>query len=153
MKIEEILDLEKVKDDLTKALISIYYTSNYLRDIELKLLKPYGINQQHFNVLRFLKSKFPTPCSIGQIKNGMMDKNPDVTRLIDKLERMGLVDRHYCPNNRRKMDVQLTEEGNKRIKIINSDFKSNFIGNSWNLNNEEARQIINLLDKLRENDF
>ena len=104
---------------------------------------------QHYNVLRILKGSFPNPLSPGEIKEVMLDKSPDLTRLIDKLVNMDLVDRHICPNNRRKMDVFITKKGEQVLHEINNKQKNIEPSKENKLTEEEADQLSDLLDKFR----
>ena len=132
-----------------KAMVNILYTSNWLRDRQQEAFAPFGIKSQHYNILRILRGKHPEPSSPGQIKEVMLDKAPDLTRLLDKLEDLGYVDRHLCPDNRRKMDVLITKSGEKILKEIKAITRRELA--KWNkkLSEKEAQELSDLLDKVR----
>jgi DNA-binding MarR family transcriptional regulator len=131
------------------ALINVLFTSNWLRDKQKEYFHPYDLKAQHFNVLRILKGKYPEASCPGDIKDVMLDKSPDLTRLIDKMIAMGLVDRNVCQENRRKVDVIITKKGLDIVNDISS--KMNSLYDAWaeKLSNEEAEKLSDLLDKIR----
>lgn len=131
------------------AIINILYTSNWLKDYYKSIFDPFELKSQHYNVLRILKGRYPNATSPGEIKEVMLDKAPDLTRLIDKLVLMKLVDRNSCSENRRKVDVLINKKGIELLGQI--DIKMNVFDENYKLklNDEEAEQLSNLLDKLR----
>jgi len=104
---------------------------------------------QHYNVLRILKGSKPKSISPGEIKEVMLDKSPDLTRLLDKLVQIGLVDRHLCPANRRKMDVIITKKGEALLSKIAVKRQKMQKEERQNITEEEAEQLSDLLDKFR----
>src|SRR5699024_7299000 len=119
MKIEKVIKQPGFLDDYQKVIVNLIYTGNWLRDEQISLLKPYGILPQHFNVLRILKGSHPRPVSPGSIKEVMIDKASDLTRLLDKLEQKKWVNRKLCRTNRRKMDVTISKEGMAVLERMN----------------------------------
>ena len=77
----------------------------------MHILKPYGLSEQQYNVLRILREAHPAPCTLSSVSSRMIDKMSNATRLVDKLLLKGLVTRELCPGNRRKVDIRITEEG------------------------------------------
>lgn len=131
------------------AVINIIFTGNWLRDKQKDYFQSFDLKMQHFNVLRILKGKYPEASCPGEIKDVMLDKSPDLTRLIDKMIKMGLVDRNVCQENRRKVDVIITEKGlsivndiSDRISTMNTLWKDK-------LSENEAQKLSELLDKVR----
>tara|TARA_Y100000589_G_C27068231_1_gene594238 strand:+ start:282 stop:725 length:444 start_codon:yes stop_codon:yes gene_type:complete len=129
------------------AAVNIIYTSNWLRDISLPIYKKHNILSQHYNILRIVNGSFPNSVSPGYIKEVMLDKGRDLTRLVDKLVKLGYVERKLCKDNRRKMKITITQQGSDIINSIGKEI--NNLYTSYNLNEEEATQLSNLLDKLR----
>lgn len=87
MEIEKEIKQSKFENLLQKAIINLFFTSNFIRDRILCILKDYDIQQQHYNVLRIINGQYPNPVSPGYIKEVMIDKGVDLTRLLDKLEK------------------------------------------------------------------
>jgi len=149
MEIEKEIKQSKFENSLQKAIINLFYTSNFIRDRFLNILKNYDIQQQHYNVLRIIKGQHPNPISPGYIKEVMIDKGVDLTRLLDKLEKKGLIKRQLSLKNRRKIDINLTIEGLNLLNELKPKFNYLYDEISKNINDEEAKQLSNLLDKLR----
>jgi len=134
---------------IEKAMVNLLYTSNWFRDYHHQIFSPFGIKPQHYNILRILKGKHPQPISPGEIKEVMLDKAPDLTRLLDKLEDLRYVDRHLCPVNRRKMDILITKSGKKILNEINKKNKKAMDSWTGRLSEKEAEKLSELLDKFR----
>lgn len=149
MNILEAINQKSFDSSFEKAVVNLLYTYNWYRDKNQGVFQSFGLRMQHYNVLRILKGSFPNPLSPGEIKEVMLDKAPDLTRLIDKLVDMDLVDRHICPNNRRKMDVLITKKGEQILHEINDKQKNIETSQGNKLTEEEAEQLSNLLDKFR----
>ena len=149
MSIEQDIKQASFKTSLEKAVVNVLYTYNWLRDQSQDVYKPYGIKMQHYNVLRILKGKHPESLSPGEIKEVMLDKAPDLTRLLDKLVGMKLVKRDICPENRRRMDVNITNTGIQILEKLTKDQKKKNIDIANRLSESEAEQLSNLLDKIR----
>lgn len=150
MEIEKEIKQSKFENLLQKAIINLFFTSNFIRDRILCILKDYDIQQQHYNVLRIINGQYPNPVSPGYIKEVMIDKGVDLTRLLDKLEKKGLIKRQLCLKNRRKIDINLTKEGIDLLNELKPKFNNLYDEISKKINDEEAELLSNLLDKLRE---
>ena len=148
MRIEDEIK-SKFSCEFQKAFINLIYTSNKLQDLNKKVFKQMGITQQQYNVLRILRGKHPESLNPGQIKEVMLDKSPDLTRLIDRLIAKGLVHRKNCSENRRKIDINITDTGLEFLESSNILMCENEPHLSSNLTEEEAAQLSNLLDKAR----
>lgn len=124
------------------------FTANVVKNRNVSIFKPFGLAPQHYNVLRILRGGHPEPKSAGDIKAVMLDKSPDLTRIIDKLEKAGFVNRETCRDNRRKVDITINEKGLKLLEeidpLIEEDQKMYDV-----LSDEEAETLSGLLDKLR----
>mgnify|MGYP001217637673 FL=1 len=129
------------------AAVNIIYTSNWLRDVSLPIYKKYNILSQHYNILRIVNGSYPDSVSPGYIKGVMLDKGRDLTRLVDKLVNLGYVERSLCKDNRRKMKIIITKSGTEIIDNIGEEINSLYT--SYNLSEEEAIKLSELLDKLR----
>ena len=149
MDIREAINQKSFNSSFEKAVVNLVYTHNWYRDKNRGVFKAYGFKMQHYNILRILNGSHPKALSPGEIKEVMLDKSPDLTRLIDKLVDMELVDRHICPDNRRKMDVFITKKGTQILAEINEK-QENVQTMQSQLTDAEAEQLSNLLDKLRD---
>ncbi len=118
MKIEEEIKQKKFDNEYQKATLNIIFTASWLSSEIHGVLKPFGLSQEQFNVLRILRGQNPNPCSLGTITERMIDKMSNATRLVEKLRKNDLVSREICPTNRRKVDICITEEGLKLLEQI-----------------------------------
>lgn len=150
MKIEEAIKQSRFTDNYQKAVVNLVYTANWLREEQTKLLKQYDILPQHFNVMRIIKGRYPKPVSPGEIKEVMIDKANDLTRLLDKLEKKGWIKRQLCPSNRRRMDITLTEKGIKMLQAANRSLQTFTEELKTHFSDKEAASLTKLLDKMRE---
>lgn len=150
MKIEQAIKQSKFESPFQKAVINIIYTANWLRDQQTELFKKHDILPQHYNVLRIVNGKHPKSVSPGDIKEVMLDKGNDVTRLVDKLVKMDLLKRSLCEENRRKIDINLTDKGVKFLKEINEPMRKQYLNMKKFLSEKEAESLSNLLDKIRD---
>ncbi|MCZ2102328.1 MAG: MarR family transcriptional regulator [Chitinophagales bacterium] len=148
MEIDKVIKQGKFKDNYQKAIVNLLYTSNYFRDIHQPIFKKYEIQGQHYNVLRILKGKYPDPVTPGYIKEVMLDKGTDLTRLIDKLKKKGWVERRICPHNKRQMDITITDLGVEQLTAMSKEMA---IEDSQNIRMtpEEYATLSDLLDKMR----
>ena len=148
MDLEKEINQKKFRSDAHKLGVNIIYTFNWLNALNSTLLKPYKITSQQFNVLRILRGQKPNPSSVKLIRERMLDKMSDASRIVEKLRVKGLVERTICPNDRRSCEVLITENGISLLQKIDKhsqDFDNLFIA----LNQSEINQINFLLDKLR----
>lgn len=148
MKFEEEIKQSSFKNAREKAIINILYTGNWLRDHTEKVLKPKGINEQHFNILRILRGRYPHTICPGEIKEVLINKRGDLTRLLDKLVANGLVERDINPDNRRMINLKITDEGLTLLSNLDEVMAKQ--SQKYNaLTEEESNQLSDLLDKLR----
>ena len=110
MKLEDAIKQKKFESPLHKATINLMYTANWLHGEFRDLFKSFDITHQQYNVLRILRGMHPNCVNPTEIKEVMLDKNPDITRLCDRLLLMGLIHRNIDKENRRKMKIVITED-------------------------------------------
>lgn len=148
MKIEEAIQQKHFEHEWQKATINILYTSNWVSQLIKESLKSHDITLQQYNVLRILKGQYPSPVTTSVIRERMLDKMSDASRIVDRLHKKGWVLRQQCPLDRRLVDIVITEAGLELLKTIDLDREQiDFI--LKNLSEEEARMLNTLLDKIR----
>ena len=145
-RIEEEIRQKKFTSSQQKAVVNLIFTSNWLQNKQHDFFKFFGITGQQFNILRILKGQYPDSISGTEIKSRMLDRNSDVSRLLDRLAGKNLVTKNTCPNDKRASDVLITEEGLKLLDQINKTQKQDYI---LALSDEEAETLSALLDKAR----
>ena len=87
------------------------YTGNWVQFLHGKALKPFGLTVQQYNVLRILRGQHPNPCTVNLIVDRMLDKSSNASRIVERLVSKGLVKRTPCEQDRRAVDVLITQEG------------------------------------------
>ncbi|WP_152287689.1 MarR family winged helix-turn-helix transcriptional regulator [Flavicella marina] len=128
-----------------KALINIKYTANWIEGKSNHVLKPFKISVQQYNILRILRGA-KEKVTVQTVKDRMIEKSPNTTRLMDKLCAKNLIKRVRCENDRRVVYVQIADLGLKMLR----DIKMDGVGETMNkLTEEEAEQLNFLLDKIR----
>jgi len=128
-----------------KALLNIIYTRNWISSQQNTFFKPYGISPQQYNILRILKGAGEA-IKVQTIKERMIERSPNATRLMDKLCVKELIERIPCPEDRRVVHIEITENGKLLLEEISKNLKDNLLKN---LTEDEALQLSNLLDKIR----
>jgi DNA-binding MarR family transcriptional regulator len=135
----------KFPNEKVKALLNIKYTAGWLDQVGTELLKPYNISEQQYNILRILRGA-AKEITVTEVKERMIQKSPNTTRLMDKLCEKKLIDRSRCESDRRVVFVKINKKGLNLLERINmSDFEM-YINR---LTEEEAKLLNQLLDKLR----
>lgn len=150
MKLEDELKMKKFSSPFHRATLSIVFTGNWLTERISAVLKPHGLSEQQYNVLRILRGQHGKPINMQSIQERMLHSMSNATRLVEKLRIKGFVKRHICEENRRKVDIYITEKGMKLLADLDVVVKKNETLLFKNLNEKEAEQIGKLLDKMRE---
>jgi len=149
MSLEDDIMQRNFRSPIQKAYLNIIFTGNWIMSRQLEIFKPFGISSQQYNVLRILKGQYPTPVRINTISERMLDQNSNTSRLVDKLLAKGYVERFVCPEDRRAVDVTITDQGVKLLEQIAPEIVR-FEEESYQfVTAEESQLISSLLDKLR----
>ncbi len=149
MEIEKAIKQNvKFSSEYHKIAVNILFTASWIDQGHIQKLKPFGLTPQQFNILRILRGQHPKPATINLLIDRMIDKSSNASRLVDRLEQKGFVNRCVNKDDKRAVNVQISEKGLEVLKSIDenlnsldSDFKT--------LSIEEAQQLNFLLDKLR----
>lgn len=135
----------KFESKKIKALINIKFTSNWLNSKENSFFKPYGISPQQFNILRILRGA-KKEIKVQNIKDRMIERAPNATRLMDKLFDKNLIGRFRCEDDRRVVYVNITKTGLDLLQQIDALNNTSFLDK---LSEQEATTLSDLLDKIR----
>ncbi|GAB4190226.1 MAG: MarR family transcriptional regulator [Thermoflexibacter sp.] len=119
MKIEAAIQ-SRFRNDKHKLGVNLIYTANWYMDKLDSIFKSEQITHQQFNILRILRGAYPKPVTIKYIRERMLDKMSDVSRIVEKLREKGYLCRQECPNDRRNVDITITEKGLAELKKIDS---------------------------------
>lgn len=148
MKLEDEIQQKQFQSVYQKLSVNVIYTYHWLNEQLADALKSSGITVQQYNILRILRGQHPNPCTVLLLRERMLDKLSDASRLVQRLATKGLVQSSDCPNDKRRTNVLITEKGLSLLKEL--DKKTDRVINSLStLNTEEAGQLSDLLDKLR----
>jgi len=148
MTIEEEIKQKSFQSEYHKLSVNLQFTASWLSSIHSKSLKRFGISIQQFNVLRILRGQFPNPSSLILIRDRMLDKESNASRLIDKLVNAELTQRVQCPKDRRQVEITITEKGLALLKELDKNMQT-LNDTLSHLSTEEAKTLNLLLDKLR----
>ncbi len=149
MKLEEEIVQAKFKNEFNKAVVNILYTSNWLHSMHAKTLKPFGLTNQQFNILRILRGQHPNPATVRLLTERMLDKMSNASRLVEKLRVKGLVGRDTCTQDRRQVNVCITKEGLELLAKIDVRLEELEHERLRLISEEEASELSRILDKMR----
>ena len=148
MGIEKDIHQLKFKNEYQKAVVNLIYTANWMREKTSGILDAEEITPQQFNILRILRGSHPKPLSTLQIRERMLDKMSDTSRIVDRLIAKDLVKKFTCKADRRLVDVTISDKGLKMLERL--DKKQNEMDAVLgSLSENEATALSNLLDKIR----
>lgn len=148
MEIEKEIYSNKFDDNHQKAIVNLIYTYGWITNILKGKLQKHKITLQQFNILRILRGQYPAPSTINLLKERMLDKMSDASRIVERLVQKGLVRRHVNINDRRAVDIIISQEGLDILKRLDQELSIREILGD-NLKDEEAGVLSGLLDKLR----
>jgi DNA-binding MarR family transcriptional regulator len=149
MKIEEILKSSVPMDNSKKIILNVIYTQNVITENFNEILKPYEISGEQYNVLRILRGQKGNPANMCVIQDRMLAKTSNTTRLVDKLLLKEYVTRKVCPENRRKIEVLITQKGIDLLSTLDPKVSAHEELFSKNLTANEGLQLNQLLEKYR----
>ncbi len=148
--VEEHLITKPIKDPYVRAFLNVMFTGVWLQQKMGQLLKPFDITEPQYNVLRILRGQNGEAMNLYEIQNRMIQKMSNVSRLIDKLVAKKLVTRRECKENRRRVDIGITQKGLDLLDAIDPAIEPFFNQLNENLTKDEARQMSEWLDKMRD---
>ena len=148
MGIEKDIKQQLFRNEYQKATVNLIFTSNWLTEKIKVFLDNEDITSQQFNILRILRGS-KKPMSTLVIRERMLDKMSDTSRIVERLQKKGLVDKKISEIDKRKVDVEISKRGLTLLEKL--DRKNNELDNILsNLSNDQAKTLNSLLDILRE---
>ena len=149
MNIESEIKSTIELDIITKTVINMLFTSKYIEESFLSVLKPFDLSSQQYNVLRILRGQKGNPANLSTLQERMIDKSSNTTRLVDKLIQKKLANRQVCESNRRKVEIFITDKGLEILKRLDpiTEQKNKEILN--HLTKKDLEILNNSLDKIR----
>jgi DNA-binding MarR family transcriptional regulator len=149
MKIEEIIKSNSVISNEKRTVLNIMFTQNIVADAFNEILRTFDLSVEQFNVLRILRGQKGKPANMCVIQERMIAKTSNTTRLVDKLLLKGLVNRVVCEQNRRKMEITITEKGLKLLNELDPKIEAHELLFADNLTRQELENLNELLEKYR----
>ncbi|MCF8373192.1 MAG: MarR family transcriptional regulator [Bacteroidales bacterium] len=141
---------KQISDIHRKMIVHIMHTGQLLESKISSMLKQFDITHVQFNILKVLEASHPQPLCVGEVKQGVLFSNSDITRIIDRLVHKNLVERELCPNNRRKMDIKMSADGFALLAQIAPKLAEVFDNCYENEVSEmEAQKMINILKRIK----
>jgi MarR family transcriptional regulator, 2-MHQ and catechol-resistance regulon repressor len=131
-----------------KAMLNIMFTANWLRNSQVGLFKPYGISPQQYNILRILRGA-KGRMNMHNVKQRMIDRAPNATRLTDKLIAKGLVERERCEEDRRVVYVRISSKGLELLEQIDRHHRVEMKRQMQHLKDADAVELNRMLDMIR----
>ena len=147
-ELEKILKSTAKISESKATVISIFHINSKIKDELLLQLKPYDLSVEQYNVMRILRGQKGNPINLQDIQERMINKMSNTTRLVDKLINKDFVKRIICKNNRRKVEISITEQGLKVLNRLDPIIENTEQQITAQLNQEELKQLNTLLLKL-----
>jgi len=147
MSIEKDISQRKFSTEYQKAMVNLIYTHNWMMERVKLFFEKMDLTSQQFNILRILRGA-GQPLSTLQIRQRMLDKMSDTSRIVDRLIKKGLTKKVICKSDRRLVDVTITEKGLKLLEKLD-EMQPDLDGIIQSIDESEARELNNLLDKIR----
>lgn len=148
MSLEEEIKFNDFKNNRQKVLVNIYFTNNWLFHKYQSTLKKFELTAQQYNIVRILDERYPKSMSIGEIRERMLDRSSDITRIIDRLKTKNLLVKRSDQKNKRKTNVRLNIIGRELAKQMEDDI-NRFQMLTESLSDNEIDKLNELLDKIR----
>ena len=149
MGIDQDIQQPTFRNPRQKAAINLIYTLSWMRERTKVIFDAEDITPQQFNILRILRGSFPQPLSTLQIRERMLEKMSDTSRIVDRLITKGLVKKLTCKNDRRLVDVIISDKGKKLLERLDNR-QDEIDGVLGNLSEKDANILSDLLDKIRD---
>ena len=148
MSIDKDIKQASFKSEHQKAMVNLIFTYNWTTEQLKQLFEEEGLTMQQFNILRILRGS-SKPLSTLQIRERMLDKMSDSSRIVDRLILKGLVKKITCKTDKRLVDVTITAKGLKILEKL--DAQEDKMENIFkSLTKNEAETLNTLLDKIRQ---
>ncbi len=144
---KDIKQQRQFRNEHHKAQVNLLYSSNWLMECIKKFLQSEDITPQQYNILRILRGS-GKPLSTLQIRERMLDKMSDTSRIVDRLLKKELVEKKTSKADKRLVDVTISSNGLEVLERLDNK-NASLDGIMFNLSHDEAKTLNDLLDKLR----
>lgn len=138
----------KFTNEQHRFVTNLVYTANWVQNAFVEYLKPYDISPQQYNILRILRA-IGEWTTMSEVKDGLMEKSPNATRLVDKLLTKRYIERKASDTDRRVVHVRISKTGLKHFEAINQNVSVIQKALNENISAKDAKYVSNVLDKFR----
>jgi len=150
MKLKDEIKQQKPFPNVQEeAMLSLARTADQLGNASVDVLKPANLSASQYNVLRILRGASPEGLSCGEISERMIRRDPDLTRLLDRLETRGLVSRARGTSDRRVVRASITEEGLALLASLDEPLQATIQKTLAHVSEEKLRLLVEILDEVR----
>lgn len=149
MRLAELIQQPHFASSAQEAVLNILATQSWINGETANTLADFEVTPNQYNVLRILRGRHPDPHTCSEVSTRLLDRTPDVTRLLFRLEREGLVHRCRAEHDRRVVEVSITEKGLALLERIDEPMSALMDRLTRHLSADELATLSGLLDKLR----
>ena len=148
MNVEQRIKTETVLPLKRKTVIHLMLVNNHMQDVLAQALKPFEVSLQQFNVLRILRGQKGKPANLSTLSERMVSRMSNTTRLVDKLITKDFVRRNTCPDNRRKIEIWLTDAGRQSLEEMDRAVETAEQLLMHALTDDQLKDLNSLLDHI-----
>lgn len=149
MKLENEIHMTRFVSNKQRTWLNLLVTASRSNMEMTDIFRKWELTSQQYNVLRILRGLYPEAANLCNIQQKMIEKSSNATRLVEKLRRKGLVVRKTCAENRRKVNIKITDRGLKRLTDMDHEVEDAINRLFIHLNGNEIEQLDQLLEKFR----
>ncbi len=149
MTLGDLIQQPRFASPAQEAVLNVFATSSWITSEIQAALSPHGVTQAQFNVLRILRGKHPDHYACSEIAERLLDRTPDVTRLLVRLESRGLIRRQRAEHDRRVVEVEITDAGLDVLSALDAPVQDSIDRTAAHLSDDELRTLSELLERLR----
>jgi DNA-binding MarR family transcriptional regulator len=147
--LSDLIQQDRFASPAQEALLNVLATSSWISSEMASALAPFGVTQAQYNVLRILRGRHPAHYACSEIGERLLDRTPDVTRLLVRLEARGLVSRQRAEHDRRVVEVEITDEGLAVLAQLDGPVQDTIDRIGSHLSEEDLRLLSRLLETVR----
>ena len=151
MKLSDLIKQEQFKSPDQEVLLNVLVASSWILNVLAATMAPYGVTPAQYNVLRILRGSHPETLTCSALGQRLLDRTPDVTRLLNRLDRHGLIHRARAEHDRRVVQVGITEAGLALLERMRDDIEAAEQRLTGHLSSSEHQHLSRLLERLRTN--
>lgn len=150
MKLSDEIRQSKALDAQTEAVLNVHFTSHWLYRVLQEQLNEFDISHEQYNILRILRGNHPGSYNLCEVQERMLNRTANTTRLVEKLRKRGLVSRRPNQQDRRRVDIRITEEGLSLLTEIDVLTDEMSRRTAAAITDQEARKLTQILERLRD---